>query len=382
MPSRESSDVRQRLATVEQRLVMVEQRIDVLMDQKKSVEEQKKSIKKQLEETELCLKEVCESLKVTVVDDDEEDVANNGGNGNECAACGGEGEDLKTCNARKMVKYCNATCEKRHRPEHRQKCQERAAQMFDEKLFADPSPKIECPICFLPMPYGAYDSIYQACCGKTICAGCRGAAVKAVVDAVTRRSKNLVVDKCAFCRVEPSEIPPEAIGDQNDLFIRLKKRMSAGDAEAFRHLGEIYSDGMHGFPHNQNATKAFELFSKSADLGSMWGRYNLALAYADGEGVGTDLVKAKYHYELAAIGGNDYARYNLGIIDFQNGNFDRAMKHWMISAMRGLDEPLENLKKNYIKGYLSKDDLEKALLAHKASQDDMKSEHRDWVKYH
>eukprot|EP00578_Thalassiosira_sp_NH16_P019438 CAMPEP_0181084398 /NCGR_PEP_ID=MMETSP1071-20121207/4672_1 /TAXON_ID=35127 /ORGANISM="Thalassiosira sp., Strain NH16" /LENGTH=152 /DNA_ID=CAMNT_0023166125 /DNA_START=162 /DNA_END=617 /DNA_ORIENTATION=+ len=152
MPSRESSDVRQRLATVEQRLVMVEQRIDVLMDQKKSVEEQKKSIKKQLEETELCLKEVCESLKVTVVDDDEEDVANNGGNGNECAACGGEGEDLKTCNARKMVKYCNATCEKLHRPEHRQECQERAARQFDEKLFADPPPKVECPICFLPMP--------------------------------------------------------------------------------------------------------------------------------------------------------------------------------------------------------------------------------------
>eukprot|EP00578_Thalassiosira_sp_NH16_P026397 CAMPEP_0181103220 /NCGR_PEP_ID=MMETSP1071-20121207/14747_1 /TAXON_ID=35127 /ORGANISM="Thalassiosira sp., Strain NH16" /LENGTH=222 /DNA_ID=CAMNT_0023186275 /DNA_START=237 /DNA_END=902 /DNA_ORIENTATION=+ len=222
MPSRESSDVRQRLATVEQRLVMVEQRIDVLMDQKKSVEEQKKSIKKQLEETELCLKEVCESLKVTVVDDDEEDVANNGGNGNECAACGGEGEDLKRCNACKMVKYCDATCEKLHRPEHRQECQERAAQLFDEKLFAEPPPKEECPICFLPMANGAKESSYHECCGKTICSGCL-VAIEAAVDAGTTKSKNLVVEKCSFCRAS------RTVGDQYELFARLKKRMSAGD---------------------------------------------------------------------------------------------------------------------------------------------------------
>jgi len=372
MPSRESSDVRQRLATVEQRLVMVEQRIDVLMDQKKSVEEQKKSIKKQLEETELCLKEVCESLKVTVVDDDEEDVANNGGNGNECAACGGEGEDLKTCNARKMVKYCNATCEKRHRPEHRQKCQERAAQMFDEKLFADPSPKIECPICFLPMPYGDNECTYQECCGQIICSGCRVAAIKAVADAGKSNRSDF---KCAFCRAELSE------EDDSLLFIRLKKRMSVGDATAFSYLGEIYCVGRNDIPQNQR--KAFELWSKAADLGSVTGHCNLALAYTNGDGVGTDLVQAKHHYELAAIGGNDIARCNLGVLELQSGNVARVRKHWMIAAMRGHDDSLEGLKQLYVGGDLSKEDFAKALRAHKASQDDMKSEQRNFARtYH
>merc|ERR1711971_515199 len=131
--------------------------------------------------------------------------------------------------------------------------------------------------------------------------------------------------------------------------------MSAGDAEAFSYLGETYSDGHHGIP--QNARKAFELWSKSADLGSMTGRYHLASAYFYGEGVRTDLIKAKYHYELAAIGGNDNARFNLGVLEAQSGNLDRATKHWMIAAMRGEDGSLNNLKQLYVGGDLAKDDF-------------------------
>jgi len=293
----------------------------------------------------------------------------------QCAACGREGKDLKTCNGCKMVKYCNASCQKRHRPEHRQKCQERAAQLFDEKLFADPPPREECPICFLPMRYGADECTYQACCGKIICYGCRVAAIKAAIDA---GNSNCSDEKCAFCRATPSILPFNSISDQNDLFVRLKKRMSAGDAEAFMYFGSIYYEGSYGVP--QNATKAFELWSKSADLGSVDAHENLGIAYNNGEGVGKDLVKAKHHCEIAAIGGNDFVRCNLGVIDANSGNFDRAKKHWMIAAMRGHDESLGNLEKMYAMGDLSKEDFEKALRAHKDSQDDMKSEQRDFAK--
>ena len=46
----------------------------------------------------------------------------------------------------------------------------------DDKLFRDPPPKEDCPICMLPMPYtngmcGVYKT-YQHCCGKTMCEGC------------------------------------------------------------------------------------------------------------------------------------------------------------------------------------------------------------------
>ena len=42
----------------------------------------------------------------------------------------------------------------------------------DDKLFADPPPKEDCPICMLPMPYAGgicgVRTAYQPCCGKII----------------------------------------------------------------------------------------------------------------------------------------------------------------------------------------------------------------------
>ena len=55
-----------------------------------------------------------------------------------CAACGRGGDGLKTCTACKMVKYCNATCQKAHRPVHMKECKKRAAELRDEALFKKP----------------------------------------------------------------------------------------------------------------------------------------------------------------------------------------------------------------------------------------------------
>ena len=70
-----------------------------------------------------------------------------------CAECGKEGSvSLKTCKACMSVRYCNASCQRKHWPKHKVPCKERAAKLRDEVLFKDPPPKEECPICFLPMP--------------------------------------------------------------------------------------------------------------------------------------------------------------------------------------------------------------------------------------
>jgi TPR repeat protein len=45
-----------------------------------------------------------------------------------------------------------------------------------------------------------------------------------------------------------------------------------------------------------------------------------------------DTSKAKYYYELAAMGGHVRARHNLGIVEGSAGNMNRAMTHLMISA--------------------------------------------------
>ena len=45
-----------------------------------------------------------------------------------------------------------------------------------------------------------------------------------------------------------------------------------------------------------------------------------------------DRKKAKCYWELAAMGGEVIARYNLGIWEKDVGNIDRAVKHFLISA--------------------------------------------------
>jgi len=93
-----------------------------------------------------------------------------------CAECGQGEENLKTCTACKLVKYCNASCQKAHRPMHKKECKKRAAELHDEALFKQPPPRGECPICMLPLPIfgegGVSTVTYQSCCGKTICNGC------------------------------------------------------------------------------------------------------------------------------------------------------------------------------------------------------------------
>ena len=69
-----------------------------------------------------------------------------------CAACGKEGGNLNMCNKCKMVTYCNAACKKKHRSKHKKQCEKRVAELHDEALFKEHTPREDCPICFLPLP--------------------------------------------------------------------------------------------------------------------------------------------------------------------------------------------------------------------------------------
>ena len=54
--------------------------------------------------------------------------------------------------------------------------------------------------------------------------------------------------------------------------------------------------------------------------------------------------------EIAAMMGLELARYNLGIAEGNDGNFDRAMKHLMISAKCGHDDSLQKVKEGFMIG--------------------------------
>ena len=46
-----------------------------------------------------------------------------------------------------MVKYCNVTCQKAHRSQHKKECKKRAAELQVEALFNLPTRKEDCDVC-------------------------------------------------------------------------------------------------------------------------------------------------------------------------------------------------------------------------------------------
>jgi len=260
-----------------------------------------------------------------------------------CANCGKEGnsDNMNTCNKCKSVKYCNAACKKKHRTKHKKACERRVAELHEEQLFKDQSPREECPICMQPLPFDEDQVYFESCCGKVICLGC-----------IYAMPMNKGVDLCPYCRT------PEAKNDK-EIIIRTQKLMDKGNAEAFDMLAGYYTEGDMGLP--QNYRKANELYLKSGELGFAGGYFNLGNSYRDGKGVAADMKKAKHFYELAAMNGSIHARNNLGCWEETTGNYHRAMKHLIIAARAGYKLSLETVKKGYKHGFVTKDEYASTL---------------------
>ena len=279
-----------------------------------------------------------------------------------CAACG-DGDDgdgsLKACTGCNLVEYCNRTCQAAHWPAHKKACNERVAKLFDEKLFKQPPPNEDCPICYLRLPIDLDQSMYQSCCGKMLCRGC--------VHAHTVAAADTEKEKCVFCRTEAPSSYEEEIE-------RMKKRVEANGAWAMVNLGGFYQYGMIGL--RQNHAKALELFHKSAKLGNHFAHLNLSVFYREGDIVEKDTRKATYHGQLGAMAGNVKARGNLGCDEGNAGNMDRAYKHWMISVNDGCFLSMKAVQEGYKSGFVTKDDYAKTIRAYGNSIDEMKSDDR------
>ena len=157
-----------------------------------------------------------------------------------CANCG-KGEesacDLKFCNACKLVKYCNRDCQIAHRPQHKKACKKRVAEFYNEELFKDPPPREECPICMLPLPLDPRDSLFQSCCGKTICEGCFVSMMK---EEIRRGRKKIEEYMCAICRTHH---PGKSEEDQVKQY---KNLMEKDNAMGYYQFGGDYARGTMG----------------------------------------------------------------------------------------------------------------------------------------
>eukprot|EP00986_Skeletonema_menzelii_P011132 scaffold5658_cov114-Skeletonema_menzelii.AAC.2 len=278
-----------------------------------------------------------------------------------CASCGIAGGDdvtLKKCTECHLVKYCSDECQRDHRPQHKRACKKRAAELRDELLFKQPesSHRGDCPICCLPLPIDPKKSTLTSCCSKYICNGCNYANKKREIEGKRQQ-------KCPFCR----KAAPDTDEEINK---RLMKRVEANDPVAMCFMGtERYEEG------NYNA--AFEYWTRAATLGDVQAHYQLSTLYYDGQGVEKDEKLELHHLIEAAIGGHPMARHNLGILEWENGHNDRAVKHLIIASKFGHDKSLDSVKILYKAGYVSKDDFATALRGHQAAVDATKSPQRE-----
>ena len=71
--------------------------------------------------------------------------------------------------------------------------------------------------------------------------------------------------------------------------------------------------------------------------------------------------------------------YRQGIISAvgQDGNYDRAYKHYILAAKAGDKDSLDRVKAGFMDGIITKDEYETTLRAYQSRQDEMKSESRD-----
>ena len=278
-----------------------------------------------------------------------------------CANCGiAEIDDikLKNCDGCDLVRYCSDECREGNKSQHEEECKKRAAELRDELLFKQPvgSHLGDCPICLIPLPPGRKKSAVHNCCSKIICHGCRYANQK-------REEEMKVQITCPFCR-EP--VP----GTDEEAHRQRMKRVEANDPVAMCQEG-------NNEQNKGNYGRAFEYFTKAAELGNARGHYGLSFLYDSGQGVEMDKGKVIHHLEEAAIAGHPHARYALGCEELKNENYDRALKHWFVAATQGDDESIKRLMHAFREGVDIKDVLDIALRAHKAAADATMSPQRE-----
>jgi len=283
-----------------------------------------------------------------------------------CANCGKQGSDtvkLKDCTACRLVKYCGVDCQRAHRKQHKKACKQRAAELKDEQLYSQGHERPEgdfCPICTLPIPLRLDEhSALNICCMKRVCRGCDLAARKRGME------------DCPFCR------SPRPAGDADELAM-IQARVAKKDPVAINLLGQKYIFGELGL--QKDTRMAVKLWEEAAEIGSIDALFNLGLAHERGEGVKQDMAEGAEFYKKAAMQGHVKSRNNLGCLEGQQGNFNRAVRHFLISAKMGNKNSLEIIQKIFMAGHATKEQYAQALKGYQEALEEMKSHDRDEAK--
>ena len=155
----------------------------------------------------------------------------------------------------------------------------------------------------------------------------------------------------------------------------IRARVEKNDPAAINILGQDYNHGMYGL--QTNMLKAVELWTEAAELGSVKALYSLGIAYESGNGVQKDMATAVKFWTEAAMQGHVQSRYNLGHYEGEKGNYDRAVRHLLISAKMGHKRSVEMIKQSFKAGFATKEQYAEALKVYQDAVEEMKSHDRD-----
>ena len=177
-------------------------------------------------------------------------------------------------------------------------------------------------------------------------------------------------DTCPFCRTPLPENDADSVA-------MVQARVAKKDPNALHNLGLAYCHGNLGV--QKDMRKAVETTEEAAELGSIEALYNLGISYTKGEGVEVDRAKGIEFFRRGAMQGCAECRHSLGLHE-KVGNYDRAVRHWMISANMGHQESVEIIKQFFMKGAATKEQYTEALRGYQVAVEEMKSHDRDEAK--
>jgi TPR repeat protein len=173
------------------------------------------------------------------------------------------------------------------------------------------------------------------------------------------------MDICVFCKANRMGKTDEENAEE------IMRRVEVNDASAIFMLANYYEQGSGSL--RQDSARAVELYARAAELDNRKAHYSLANIYYKGG----DLKKAKLHYEAAAMAGHEIARTNLGCMEDDSGNLERAVKHWMMAASARNCDAMHNFLSAFEDGLVSRESIDSTLTAYNTSCAEMRSEARD-----
>ena len=278
--------------------------------------------------------------------------------------------------------YCDKDCQNIHRKEHKRECRlikkvlDKRGSKLNLGTEMNLGPPLDLPTreeCPIMLPISDNLRRYSVCCGKIVYGGCDFQHqihnyLENEKRAESEETQQRPPTACTFCRTDLPVCVEET-------FTLLCERVERKDPRALCNMGMEYSDGGLGLPVDQ--AKSIELLRQSADLGFPPAQYQLAACYYNGEmGLKEDQEEANKCWEKAAKGGHLPSLHNLGSIEYENGDYVTAMRHWRLGASGGYRGSAEHLIECFEKWLLHHADLAETLQAMYRSKAEMKSEDR------